>query len=191
MVFAPEVHEERVAGQGRHGKGMGAHDVHAHHTVGSNADHHSHHHHHQNPTAELGFERGLIEGSRKAPDAAPMQGPFDRHRSGERQIVPPPKAKLPKSIKYPQSRTTVSPPSDLEPSLVTRSGKAPKERLELEHVFGFNGEVATPALHVAADGALVFPVACVVVVHDSESGEQRLFQGHDDDVTAVAVSGVR
>ncbi len=208
LVFAPEVHEERVAGQGRHGKGLGAHDIHSHHTDPAANQHQGAgggygnesellqqqqqqgggRHGDHNPTAMLGFERGLIEGSRKAPAPAPTPGPFDRTRSGERLIVPPPRAKMPASIKYPQSRTTVSPPSDLDPALVTRSGKTPAEKMNLQHVFGFNGAVPTPALYAAADGALVFPVACVVVVHDSETGKQRLFQGHDDDVTAVAVS---
>ena len=193
LVFTQEVHEERVAGRGRRGRGVDTNDAHINalgsydYALGGDA---SDAINDVGPIAELGFENGLIEGSRGAYPTInpPVPGPFDRLRTGERLVVPPPKAKMPKSIKYPQSRTTVSPPSDMDPSLITRSGKLPCEKMILSHAHGFNGSLQAPALYAAADSSIVFPVACVVVILDSETGRQRLFHGHNEHVTALALS---
>ena len=191
LVFTQEFHEERVAGRGRRGKGVDTNDAHTNalgsydYALDGEA---SDAINNVGPIAELGFENGLIQGSRGAPTIPPVSGPFDRLRTGERLVVPPPKAKMPKSIKYPQSRTTVSPPSDMDPSLITRSGKLPREKMILSHALGFNGSLQAPALYATADSSIVFPVACVVVILDSETGRQRLFHGHDEHVTALALS---
>lgn len=133
------------------------------------------------------FRNGLAAAVRESGGAVTtVMGPFDRKRSGVREIAVSSKAALPRSIRYPECRTTVSPPTDFDPALITRSGLAPSATLSLSHVFGFSGSLPSN-LWGSSHGCLVFAAAAVVVVMDPASGRQRLFCGHDAAVSAVAV----
>ena len=70
-------------------------------------------------------------------------------------------------------------------------GEAPRSHLSLEHVHGYNGDVAAKSAarqtncHWLRGGELVYPAAAAVVVLDPRSGKQRFFLGHSDYVRAA------
>lgn len=70
-----------------------------------------------------------------------------------------------------------------------RSAK-PKAELALEYAFGFQGNDthSRQNLLLARDGSkLVYYLAGVCVVHDIDSGRQRFFTGHNEDVTCITM----
>jgi WD40 repeat protein len=90
-------------------------------------------------------------------------------------------------LKYAQCRTTVSPPTDFDPASIPRSAQTPASALSLAHAAGFSANLPCPNLSASAEGCLIFAAAAVVVVLDPATGHQRLFCGHDETVSAVAV----
>ena len=47
--------------------------------------------------------------------------------------------------------------------------------------------MTSPNVLVLKSGEVVFPASGVIVMHDAATGKQRVFTGHDDDVTCLAV----
>lgn len=119
----------------------------------------------QDAFSDVGFENGLSNALRSKRTTSVDVGPFDRSRSGERYVPAPSPAHMPSILSYRQCRTTVCPPTKFDPALITRSGKKPNARLEIDHVFGFRAEAETNNLYTTADGCLLFAVAAVIVVH--------------------------
>eukprot|EP01083_Nonionella_stella_P053046 140514_1 len=67
--------------------------------------------------------------------------------------------------------------------------KPPDVELSLEYVYGYNGKDCRNNLFFADDGKrLIYNIAGTVVVFDPDSNVQKMFTGHNDDVTCIAVS---
>ena len=64
---------------------------------------------------------------------------------------------------------------------------APEAELELEWVHGYSGQGRRSNVAFSAHGAVVYPVASVVVVFDTATRTQRFFRAHSDNVTALAM----
>ena len=54
-------------------------------------------------------------------------------------------------------------------------------------MYGINLDAHGPNLFAAAGNCVVYAVAAICVVHELESGGQRFFHGHRDDISALAV----
>ena len=93
------------------------------------------------------------------------------------------------AFKYPECRKPVYMPTTFTRDDADRSNESPKESLTLEWVHGYNGRDCTaPNLGYSNDGHLVYAIAALAVVLDPVKRVQRHFMGHDDDVTALALS---
>ena len=114
-------------------------------------------------------------------------GPFDPGHYGERKAEPIPHDRIPKRITYKQSKTPVQPPSDWDPRDITRSAQLPEKGLELEFVYGCEGQSIGPCSCFNRQGHLVYMVAALGVVYDVGTHTQRFFAGHDDDMTCLAI----
>ena len=140
--------------------------------------------------AESGFEQVMesqfVDGPTLGQEEVGI-GPFDHGHFGER-VVPDRSLKhWPKRMRYRYSNTPVQAPTGFDSTLVQRSAQLPDDAaLELEWVYGNNGK-CYDNIHVSARGELVYHKAAVVVLHDVESGKQRHFMYHDDDITCLDV----
>jgi microtubule-associated protein-like 6 len=95
---------------------------------------------------------------------------------------------LPGYITYPQSKKSVLAPSDWNPASAHHSASLPESRLELEHVFGYDGRAATaPNIAYNSAGELVYYAAAVGIVYSHSSHKQRFFLGHDNDIRSLAM----
>jgi WD40 repeat protein len=69
----------------------------------------------------------------------------------------------------------------------------PKSELQLEHIYGFNGGALANKYYrykqhlICKDGNLIYFMAAAGIVHNIESGTQRHFLNHNDDVTTICV----
>eukprot|EP00741_Cyanophora_paradoxa_P013197 tig00000178_g12749.t1 len=63
----------------------------------------------------------------------------------------------------------------------------PKDDLVLEAVHGYRGHDCRNNLHYLAADEIVYHIAAVAVVHNTKTGTQRFFQGHDDDILCLAL----
>ncbi|KAH8050303.1 hypothetical protein JL721_11386 [Aureococcus anophagefferens] len=96
-------------------------------------------------------------------------------------------------LRYKTCRTLVQPPvgwrkTDLAKS-VKKSSQAPTTGLHLEHCFGYTSDLPGPNLALAFHGdehRIVYNSAACAVVQNIETGHQRVFRGHTDDVTCIA-----
>ena len=72
---------------------------------------------------------------------------------------------------------------------VSISSRSPAgvQALKLTRVYGINLDAHGPNLFAAAGNCVVYAVAAICVVHELESGGQRFFHGHRDDISALAV----
>ena len=59
---------------------------------------------------------------------------------------------------------------------------APPSQLRLEWVYGYRGNQARNNLVYTASGEVVYFVAGVGIVHNSQNKKQRFFLGHNDDI---------
>ena len=138
-------------------------------------------------------------GAGVASDARPgiQQGAFDRgdgkpgtKRTGARHVPAPRPNELPQMIKYRQCRTPLLVPDDFDGALVTRSAQRPAAGLRRQIVLGYNGFGTLsrgPNLFTLPDGRLLHSTAAMAVMTDLGTGTQTVYDGHDCDVTCVAL----
>jgi len=112
---------------------------------------------------------------------------FDPEGEGERRIHAPQDTQIPSRINYRYSRTPVSAPSGFDVNEVALSGRLPVADLELEHVLGFRGDGDTCNLYSVGGNRVVYAIAALVVVYNTETGKQNFFNSHDDDITCLTV----
>ena len=79
------------------------------------------------------------------------------------------------------SADTGSTSTGYQPAVLT----APAADMEIEHVYGYSGSSSLDALFCTAAGKMIYPAACVCVVHDMAHGRQRFFAGHDNAVVSL------
>jgi len=65
---------------------------------------------------------------------------------------------------------------------------APKVGIELSWVHGCNAQLARGSLGYSTEGAIIYPVANVVVVYDKRTHQQRHFREHHREVLSVCVA---
>ena len=138
-------------------------------------------------------------GAGVASDARPgiQQGAFDRgdgkpgtKRTGARHVPAPRPNELPQMIKYRQCRTPLLVPDDFDGALVTRSAQRPAAGLRRQSVLGYSGlgiHSRGPNLFTLPDGRLLHSTAAMAVMTDLGTGTQTVYDGHDCDVTCVAL----
>ncbi|GMH79548.1 hypothetical protein TrLO_g6248 [Triparma laevis f. longispina] len=115
----------------------------------------------------------------------PREG-FMRIRSaGFEQMIS--EDEIPAKVNYGYCDTTVSPPMDWDVNDIKRGTEVPKSQLELERVYGCLGKTICPNLYESHDGKVIFTAAAVAVVQDVESGAQRFYNNHCDDITVLTV----
>ncbi|GMH84733.1 hypothetical protein TrST_g13224 [Triparma strigata] len=115
----------------------------------------------------------------------PREG-FMRIRSaGFEQMIS--EDEIPAKVNYGYCDTTVSPPMDWDVNDIKRGTEVPKSQLELERVYGCLGKTICPNLYESHDGKVIFTAAAVAVVQDVESGAQRFYNNHCDDITCLTV----
>ena len=97
------------------------------------------------------------------------------------QVRLAPRARRPRTSTHARARRlSFSLPSP--PALFPRA-----QALKLTRVYGINLDAHGPNLFAAAGNCVVYAVAAICVVHELESGGQRFFHGHRDDISALAV----
>lgn len=78
----------------------------------------------------------------------------------------------------------VAPPTRPPPISVT----APSEDLQLEWVYGYDGQKIRGCVLWSAEGEVVFPVGKIAVIYKPMEGVQRYFHGHTDTIISAAIS---
>ena len=63
----------------------------------------------------------------------------------------------------------------------------PDDSLELEYVYGYSGHSTRDSVHLNMNGHVVYPIAALGVVCDSEARVQKHFKGHNEDVPCLAM----
>uniref|UniRef100_UPI00358F089D echinoderm microtubule-associated protein-like 2 isoform X4 n=1 Tax=Myxine glutinosa TaxID=7769 RepID=UPI00358F089D len=63
----------------------------------------------------------------------------------------------------------------------------PSERLKLDWVYGYRGKDCRSNLYLLPTGEMVYFIASVVVLYNTEEGSQRHYLGHTDDIKCLAV----
>ncbi|KAJ4460558.1 putative 77 kDa echinoderm microtubule-associated protein [Paratrimastix pyriformis] len=66
--------------------------------------------------------------------------------------------------------------------------EAPTEELQLDYVFGYRGRDSRNNVHHLNPAEIVYPVAGTAVVHNLETGQQRFYLGHDNDIMCLAIN---
>lgn len=91
-------------------------------------------------------------------------------------------------ILYPKSRTGVFSPSDFNADVTVRSSKPPSASMRLEYVHGFEGQLAlaSNAFYTDNPDEVVYYVAALGVVLNTQMNTQRFFFGHTNDITSIA-----
>ena len=64
---------------------------------------------------------------------------------------------------------------------------APAQRLKLEWVYGYRGREGRANLHLLPTGEMVYPLAALVVLYNTEEHSQRHYLGHTEDVRCMAL----
>ena len=132
-----------------------------------------------------GSAGGFAEVLLRLPEAsaATADGPFPRDPLASRNVAED------QRIRYRFCRTPVYPPSGWDVRAgVRRSQRRPSAQLGLRHAFGYRSDRQGQNLFATADGLLVTTVAGCGIVQDAESGAQRFFRGHDDDISCLDVT---
>ena len=96
-------------------------------------------------------------------------------------------------LRYKTSRTLVQPPvgwrkNELAKG-VKRSYADPTKALTLRHCFGYTTDLAGPNLALAFhndDHCIVYNSAACAIVQNIETGVQKVFKGHSDDIMCIA-----
>ncbi|XKL65549.1 hypothetical protein PGB90_008969 [Kerria lacca] len=79
-------------------------------------------------------------------------------------------------------------PSELIDSYdISKVATAPHSRLKLEWVYGYRGKDCRSNLYLLPTGEIVYFVAAVVVLYNSEEQSQRHYLGHTDDIKCLAI----
>jgi WD40 repeat protein len=128
------------------------------------------------------FANALLMGANRAlvkTGPGVLQGPLKTHL-----LCSP----LTGQICYPQSKKGVLAPSHWDPVLAQHSASLPEYRLELAHVFGYEGK-ATTSSNIAynAAGEMVYFAAAVGIVYSRKTHTQRFFLGHNDDIRCLSM----
>lgn len=91
-------------------------------------------------------------------------------------------------VMYPQCKQGVFAPSSLSSGMVEQSAKLPNEKLSLQFVHGYEGR-STTSNNLACNmhGHLVYHVAALGIVYDSNAHTQQFFLGHNDDIVCLAM----
>ena len=92
---------------------------------------------------------------------------------------------VPAKVIYGYCKSTVMPPMDWDVDDIKRSFQKPTQTLELERVYGCLGKTICPNLYETYEGKVVFSAAAVAVVQHVESGAQRFYNNHTDDITCI------
>ena len=67
------------------------------------------------------------------------------------------------------------------------AGDAPKESLKLKYVHGYRAFDTRMNVKYSNDGKIVYHAAALGIVLDKESNTQTFFEGHDEDMVALAI----
>ena len=88
--------------------------------------------------------------------------------------------------------------SIVEPSVIPPlSNEQPAQNLKIEHIYGYRSlDARSNVLYLNGGKEIVYMSASVVIIHNTTtnkqrflgSGEKTTFKGHDDDITAIAIS---
>ncbi|XP_071743386.1 echinoderm microtubule-associated protein-like 2 isoform X9 [Lepeophtheirus salmonis] len=70
---------------------------------------------------------------------------------------------------------------------LSKVSPAPPQKLKLEWVYGYRGRDARSNLYLLPTGEMIYFVAAVVVLYNSEEQTQRHYLGHTEDVKCLAV----
>ncbi|XP_065208639.1 echinoderm microtubule-associated protein-like 2 isoform X2 [Planococcus citri] len=70
---------------------------------------------------------------------------------------------------------------------ISKVSTAPQSRLKLEWVYGYRGKDCRSNLYLLPTGEIVYFVAAVVVLYNSEEQSQRHYLGHTDDIKCLAI----
>ena len=79
----------------------------------------------------------------------------------------------------------------MEPPLgfvYNETDNAPDVKLELEYVYGFRSSGVRNVLHWIDSQTILYCAGAVSVVHDLESGLQKFFQQHTEEITCIGVA---
>jgi len=94
---------------------------------------------------------------------------------------------IPAKVIYGYCKSTVMPPMDWDCEDIKRGMKVPTQTLDLERVYGCLGKTICPNLYETYEGKAVFSVAAVAVIQHVESGAQRFYNNHTDDITCIGI----
>ncbi|KAK3262979.1 hypothetical protein CYMTET_28194, partial [Cymbomonas tetramitiformis] len=95
-------------------------------------------------------------------------------------------------IIYPPCRKGVFAPTSWDTEMGLRSGEMPNKALQLEFVYGYNGNAnLAPNLFYIKTGEVAYYTAAVAIVYNKESHRQRFFQEHDDDIKCIALNAAK
>ena len=81
--------------------------------------------------------------------------------------------------------------ADMTPAEYANSspdGRAPKTRLELSWVYGYEGQRGANNVHYDCSGHAMYPSGRYVITYDFDSRQQRIFGGHTDVILCVAMA---
>ena len=65
--------------------------------------------------------------------------------------------------------------------------QAPGSRLRLEWVYGYKGRDGRSNIHMLPTGEVMYPVAAIVVLFNTEERGQRHYQGHTEDIKCITL----
>ena len=92
-----------------------------------------------------------------------------------------------------KSKTALVCPTNFDVALLKRSAVLPSYSARIDHVFGMSVSITSGnmihALPNSGTGALVYAAAGLGVVHDIDTNTQKIYNGHNDDITCIAISG--
>ncbi|KAF2905825.1 hypothetical protein ILUMI_00361 [Ignelater luminosus] len=82
----------------------------------------------------------------------------------------------------------LSAPTDVADNYdITKVATAPSQKLKLDWVYGYRGRDCRSNLYMLPTGEMVYFVAAVVVLYNTEEQNQRHYLGHTDDVKSLAI----
>ncbi|XP_062516540.1 echinoderm microtubule-associated protein-like 1 isoform X2 [Corticium candelabrum] len=78
-------------------------------------------------------------------------------------------------------------PTGIDISEADQAMLAPQQKLQLEWVYGYRGKDCRSNIFVLPSGELLYFIAAVAIMYNPESGTQRHFTEHNDDIKCMAV----
>eukprot|EP01034_Spumella_vulgaris_P031513 gene31513-38921_t len=152
---------------------------------------HGHHHQQLAIEVESDTESVVKQHHKPTPKAQPSRGAKAKHPTAVNISASETKVvvvdALTKGIQYPQCRSIVYPPSNIDD--VELNTDAPSVSLALSHVYGCNSNATSHGLEiqVLGDGRVLFAAASVVVCMDPNNRKQSFFTQHTGEVTCFAL----